>query len=289
MTLQQITEIKAIDFHSHFGPYGRMPEGVKPIIATHGNDAFAWPISDYSGTLEHLVKNMDLANISISINSCNYAFYPRGYNDSYKANQILLEQLNESDPGVLMWAVIDPRDPETFAQSADLLQHPKCMGIKIHPEEHLYPIKEEREKIFAFAAEHNAMIITHSGEGNSLPEDFSVFANRYPEVTVLVSHMGCGYDGNMDHHIKAIEMSKHGNLYTDTSSASIITTCFLEYAVNRIGSDHILFGTDSSCYFAPSMRARVDCADIADEDKMNILVRNGLQALSRLKEIYQSL
>ena len=45
--------------------------------------------------------------------------------------------------------------------------------------------------IFEFAAEHRAIILTHSGEENSLPEDFVPFANDYPEVRLILAHIGC--------------------------------------------------------------------------------------------------
>lgn len=58
----------------------------------------------------------------------------------------------------------------------------------------------------------------------------------------------------------------------------------LEYAVGRIGADHILFGTDSSCYFSPSQRIRAEAADISEEDKNKILRENALMLFPQLRE-----
>jgi hypothetical protein len=44
--------------------------------------------------------------------------------------------------------------------------------------------------LFAMDARHRAVDLTHSGERNSLPEDFVPFANRYPEVTLIPAHLG---------------------------------------------------------------------------------------------------
>ena len=46
----------------------------------------------------------------------------------------------------------------------------------------------------------------------------------------------------------------------------------VEYAVSQIGSDRILFGTDS--YAAGAQRGRIEYALISDRDKENIFVNN---------------
>ena len=229
---------------------------------------------------------MKLSNIAVSINSHMFTMMPRGRGDVLRGNEMLLQEA-EACPGVYFWAVVNPLTPESFAQAADMLQHPKVLGIKVHPEEHLYPIREQGEKIYEFAAKHRALIITHSGEQNSMPEDFCFFANRYQEVQTIVSHLGCGWDGSLEHQILAIEQSTQNNLYTDVSSARSMMARLIEYAVERIGSEKILFGTDNSCYFSPCQRVRIDAAELPDRDKRNILCDNALRLFPFLREIYQ--
>jgi len=184
-----------------------------------------------------------------------------------------------------MWVVVNPWQRESYAQAEHMLKHPKCLGIKIHPEEHVYPILKFGDEIYEFAAKNNATIITHSGEGNSMPEDFCVFANRYPEVVTIISHLGCGYDGSFEHQIRAIQQNVRDNLFTDTSSAKSLFPNLLEIAVKEIGSTKILFGSDSSCYFSPCQRARVDCAFIHEDDKRNILYRNAIRLFPQINEM----
>lgn len=48
--------------------------------------------------------------------------------------------------------------------------------------------------------------------------------------------------------LQAIDMHthiNHGNVYTDTSGIASSRNKIIEYAVNRIGSEKILFGTDT--------------------------------------------
>jgi predicted TIM-barrel fold metal-dependent hydrolase len=48
----------------------------------------------------------------------------------------------------------------------------------------------------------------------------------------------------------------------------------IEWSVSEIGAERILFGTDTPLYFTAMQRARIDRADISDEDKRKILLEN---------------
>ena len=270
--LEEIKAIKAIDVHSHFGDWN-LTSGLK--------DAQKY----MPGDVDFLQNCMTLANIGISINSHLKTMMPRGGGDALTGNEICLEQVKNAD-SLYMWVVVNPWQKESYAQAERMLKHTKCLGIKIHPEEHLYSIREFGGEIYEFAAKNSAMIITHSGEGNSMPEDFCVLANRYPEVVTIISHLGCGCDGSFEHQIRAIQRNMRDNLYTDTSSAKSLFPNLIENAVKEIGSEKILFGSDNPCYFSPSQRARVDCAHIGRKEKFNILRRNAERLFSQLSGFY---
>jgi len=65
-------------------------------------------------------------------------------------------QCVDREDGLLQWVVIDPTRPDTYRQADEMLSRPKCVGIKIHPEEHCYPIREFGDRIFKYAARHRA-------------------------------------------------------------------------------------------------------------------------------------
>jgi hypothetical protein len=70
------------------------------------------------------------------------------------------------------------------------------------------------------------MAITASGEPNSLPADFMPFANEFPEVTLILAHLGnSGAAGSsLELQVRAIQASRHGNVYADTSSRAGVLT-----------------------------------------------------------------
>ena len=267
-----IKDVKAIDFHGHFGDWNLKKSPPNSYAFVNSGEAF-------------LRENMEYANIAIAIYSHLYGIFPRGDTDALTGNISGIEAA-ERIPGLFLWAVVNPLQPKTYAQAAELLKREKCFGIKVHPEEHRYPITQYGAEIYEFAAKNHAVIETHSGEQWSMPEDFCEFANRYPEVTTIISHLGCGWDGDYRHQIKAIQNNRHNNLLTDTSSAQSMNCNLIEIAVSEIGSEKILFGTDSGCYFSPCQRARIDHARISEQDRMNILCQNGLRLFPQLKKAY---
>ena len=273
MTLEEIKQVPAIDVHSHFGQ-ANMTRGLEVYHRLMPQET------------QVLIRNNQMSNIKVSVESHLKALMPRGGGDPVKGNQICFEEIMQYD-GILMWAVVDPLHPESYDQAARMLQNERVVGIKVHPEEHRYPITRFGDEIYTFAEKHNAIIITHSGEQNSMPEDYAIFANRYPKVKTIISHLGCGWDGDCTHQIRAIQKNVHDNLFTDTSSAKSINCGLIEFAVRELGAEKLLFGTDTPCYFSPSQRARVDCADIPAEDKLKILYQNVLREFPTIGAFYE--
>ena len=169
----------------------------------------------------------------------------------------------------------DPRREETSRQAEELLQHPRCKGIKIHPVAHDYEIRDHGEKIFAFAAERGAIVMTHSGCPGSFPEDFVPFVERHPQATLILAHLGNSADGNLARHVYALQLTDSTNVYVDTSSIQSMTSRLIEWAV----AQRLLFGTDSPLYFAPSQKARIEFAEMAEADRRAILYDNAARLL----------
>ncbi|HVF10155.1 MAG TPA: amidohydrolase family protein [Abditibacteriaceae bacterium] len=254
--------IEAIDVHAHFGTY---LNGRHPLINQF-----------MTGDADVVVERARAAHTRLTIASPLRALMPRFGGDPVGGNAAAARVV-EVTPGLLHWVVIDPLKPETYDQADEMLQLPKCVGIKIHPEEHGYPIAEHGAPIFRFAAARRAIILTHSGEQNSLPADFVPFADEFPEARLILAHLGCGWDGNPGHQVHAIQSGQHDNLFVDTSSAMSIMSGLIEWAVAEIGAERILYGTDTPLYSAAMQRARIDSAAISDAAKRLILCDNAMR------------
>jgi len=251
--------IQAIDAHGHFGRYDCGREEIVNQLMT--------------GDAAVVVDRARRANVRLTIVSPLEALLPRGLGDPVAGNRNAARVVEEVS-GLLQYVVVDPRHPETYRQAHAMLEGPKCAGIKIHPEEHVYPIDEFGAEIFAFAAEHRTVVLSHSSEQNSLASSLVAWADRFPEMTLILGHLGWGWDGDYTHQVRAIQSSRHGNVFTDTSSARSIVPRLIEWAAREIGSDRILFGTDTPLYLTAMQRLRIDRAELTDAQKRQILCEN---------------
>ena len=170
--LQSIKNLQAIDVHAHYGNY--------TISELEIFKDF------YSADVETVINRARRANTRFSVVSPLTAFHFNSKTEIISANKDTAHLANQNEE-IIQWVVFDPLSPETFSQSEEMLKQPKCVGIKIHPERHFYPISEQGNVIFEFAAKHGAVILTHSGQENSIPGDFVEFANDFPEVTLILA------------------------------------------------------------------------------------------------------
>lgn len=252
--------IPAIDVHGHYGTYVRAG-------GDHLTDGFC------TGNADVVACRARAVNIELTFVSPLMALLPRFHADAVAGNLEAAEVV-AATPELRQYVVIDPRRPETYRQAAEMLHQPQCVGIKIHPEEHGYPIREYARPIFEFAAAQRAVVLTHTSEENSLAGDFVPWANEFPEVRIILAHIGHGWDGDPTHQVRAIQQGRHGNLYADSSSARSIFPGLIEWAVREVGPDRVLFGTDTPLYHTGMQRARIEHADLTDSDKYAILRGN---------------
>lgn len=269
--MDSIASVYAVDVHGHYGTYFR--EGRSEL-----HNQFM------TAEATEVVSRGRAAQVGLTIVSPLKALHPRFKADAFAGNLEAARVVAET-PGLRQYVVIDPLRPETYAQADEMLGYAQCVGIKIHPEEHGYQIREHAEPIFEFAASKRAVILTHSSEENSQAEDFIQWTNRFPEVRLILAHIGCGWDGDITHQVRAIHKSRHGNVFADTSSSNSILPGLIEWAVSEIGAERVLFGTDTPLYSTAMQRARIDSAELPDHQKQQILRDNALQLFNLPSEV----
>ena len=161
-------QLQAIDVHGHYGRYYRdeFPDLVNRFM---------------SASAKEVVARAREADIEITMVSPLLGLLPRGNPDTVAGNKEAARVIPKTK-GLLQWVIVNPLQPATYEQARRMLSMPTCAGIKIHPEEHCYPIRQHGRKLFSFAREQRAIVLTHSGEKNSWPIDFIPFANQFPEI-----------------------------------------------------------------------------------------------------------
>lgn len=99
----------------------------------------------------------------------------------------------------------------------------------------------------------------------------SNLARLYPEAKILMAHLGA----NCYHGIKAIRNFK--NVWVDISG-TFLRRDDIDYTVNQIGSERILFGTDMPGSFLFNMGC-VEEAALTNEEREMIYYKNALNLL----------
>ncbi|MBS0631996.1 MAG: amidohydrolase family protein [Verrucomicrobia bacterium] len=258
------SDIPAIDSHAHIGRYLHDD----PLISRFS-----------SGEAGVVARRARACGVQWTIASPLAGLLPRGRltQDAFAANQAAFTEVPKV-PGLLQYVIVNPLQPSTYAQAREMLKAPWCVGIKVHPEEHAYRIADHGEELFTFFEETGAAVMTHSGCPNSLPADFVPFADRHSGARVMLAHLGngSGGGGRVDLQVRAVQAAKHGNLWVDTSSARSILPGLIEWGVQELGAERVLFGSDTPLYDVAMHRTRIEMADIPDAAKRLILRDNAV-------------
>lgn len=257
---------KIIDIHAHFGN----PDGFPQSLLEK---------EMYRMSLNELRDNYRQQGIDAACISPMEGIFPSNEQMLLEANQ-WMEELSASHSWIYQWVVVNPRMPESYKQAEKMLKQPKCVGVKIHPDAHGYPIYDYAEEIFSFCRQNKAVLLSHSGEKNSFPSDYLACADTYPEVKLILAHLGCGYNGDISCQVEAVKNAKYGNIYTDVSSARSIVVHLIEWAVKEAGAEKLLFGTDVPLHHIGMMKARITYAQIQEEEKEKIFYQNAEKIFS---------
>lgn len=134
---------------------------------------------------------------------------------------------------------------------------------------------------YQFAADHNMLVINHSWPGDVLLR----IAEQFPSVEFIMAHYGGGaYD------LLTARPNIHANIW------GLGTMGFLEKAVQTIGPEKFMMGSDGFMNPVSVGIGPVVYADISDEAKRRILGLNAAKLLDKvgalppkIQELYRSL
>lgn len=101
------------------------------------------------------------------------------------------------------------------------------------------------------------------------PKDIVCMVEKFPSLRLLVAHVtGCRFRGTQD-------IKKYPNVLIDTSAQP--EDGFIKYAVDNLGPDRVLFGTDYPVRDIATQLARIDSIDIEPGAREKILYKNAIK------------
>lgn len=258
MTIQEkvlggipLTDEVMIDCHTHMGPW-------------HNFNA-------PENSAAEMVASMDRVGVRCCFSSSHSSIGP----DFRYGNDMILQAIADFPGRIHGYCTVNPNYPEK--EMVDELERCCVNGpmraIKFHPDLHLYRVEGSGYRAaWEFANERGMILLSHTwlGSGFSNLDTFDLLAERYPNVTILLGHSGAGYGG----FAKSAELAKkHPKVYMDLTG-SICLFRQLERAVEAVGSEKILFGTDLPFIDLRPGLGRVAFSRITEEDKRKILGLN---------------
>lgn len=130
----------------------------------------------------------------------------------------------------------------------------------------MYPIVEK-------AAAYGLPILAHA-----TPEECETLAQAVPESKIIMAHMGNTAIAHGNWHRAIVAAQRYGNIYLETCS-STIDMGHVEAAVEAIGAERVIFGTDMPFLNPHVQLARITGAEINPEAKELILGGNMVRLL----------
>jgi predicted TIM-barrel fold metal-dependent hydrolase len=259
-----------VDIHSHFfsAPFFRALAERSPLpgdpasrlAAVSKKTGIELPPDDVAAHLSRWTAELDKHEVE---HLCTFASDPAEI-------PVVCEAAALSKGRLSAFAVVDPKVPEAAGRIRALLEAKKIRGVLVFPAMHGYRIGDAvaRPLLEALAA-HGAVIYVHCGIlvvklrdllGLPRPQDptfadpLSVIpaANAFPGVRFVIPHFGAGM---FRETLIAGKMCP--NVFVDTSSSNSWTATqtppptlaeVFERALEVLGAERILFGTDSNTF-----------------------------------------
>ncbi|GMU23761.1 MAG: hypothetical protein AMXMBFR13_38390 [Phycisphaerae bacterium] len=155
-------------------------------------------------------------------------------------------------------------------------------GLKIysHPEASI--AEPGTIPLLEIAASYGMPILAHT-----TPAECDWLMERVPQARLLMAHMGGHPYAHGDWHKAVAAAKKHKNLLLDTASSQI-DNGMLEHAVDELGPERILFGTDMPLLDPFVQLAKVTGADLDEAAKALILGGNLVRILKSQDAIVPS-
>ena len=162
------------------------------------------------------------------------------------ANDYIAKVVKSHPNRFIGFARTDPTSPSAADEVYRAIKKLGLKGLKLHPRsQEFHPSDDVVIPVLEMCVSLNVPILFHSGYAyRTLPPAIGEMADRFPELPVIMGHMGCsdiGTPGGID---DAIRIAARGeNLYLETSR--IMIPSYIAKAVRTVGEEKVIFGSDT--------------------------------------------
>ena len=171
----------------------------------------------------------------------------------------------------LVWG--NPRLPGYLAEAERFLEHPKFLGMKLHPLlDGYHPNDPAVHPLVELLLERDLPVLIHCGHPIfTLPWSIEELVVGFPEAKVILGHMG---HGNIVYINASIDVAERNpNVYLETSGMPMHTK--IREAVERVGPDRVLYGSDVPFHHPKVEIEKVRVSGLPPESIERVLSKNG--------------
>lgn len=178
----------------------------------------------------------------------------------------------------LVW--INPYDGDEAVENVDkAMNRWGFKGIKMHPLLDAYlPDQEIVHPIMDQARKYQIPVLFHCGHPPwSLPWHFGNLADVYPDVFIILGHMGHGHIVYINAAIEVAE--KHENVLLETSAMPMHSK--IKEAVAKVGEDKVMYGSDMPFGHPAYEIKKVEVAGLTKK-QLNLVLEDNARKIFRL-------
>jgi uncharacterized protein len=241
------------------------------VAACHAHLGLGWNHPTYGSDAASMIVTMDAVGIDVSCISSMRALGP----DLIGGNAEVARVAATYPSRFIGTVVANPHLPaESLAELHRYFDTGNFGMVKVHPEFHAYPMDGPGyHGVYKFAAEAKIPVLTHSwgfGRGYDHPRLALSIAGEFPDLPLVLAHSG----GTPDGLRASVEVAtRFPNVYLDTAT-SLVYRGALEYLIDAVGADRLLFGTDTVYLDDAPQVARVVGSRIDDTTMGRVLGAN---------------
>lgn len=216
-----------------------------------------------------IVKTLDMLGVNSACLSSKVSFY----SDYKTGNDITAQAVRDHSGRLYGYTVINPY----YNQEAEIK---RCMamggflGLKIHVMFQNIAIDSELfDEGYSYADKIGLPILIHTWTKGEVLQAVNV-AKNYKNTKVIIAHSAFTDDEARNETVNAVKT--YDNVYADTT----VSTSYdgsVEWVVNKMGSDKLLYGSDMNFFDSRQVFGRVMLAKIHDSDREKIFGLNAKQ------------
>jgi len=257
---EPIDDMEVIDCHAHISEKGHSDIVIAPM-----------PEADAAGLVDR--------NKRIGVDIACVSSWTGIWNDYERGNEIVFQAIQDFPNQIIGYATLDPN----YVLHWDL-EIKRChqaygmKGMKPYFPRNKVPYNDRRyEPWFNYGNQHHLFALMHFSE--NFVKEMEDLAGKYAEISFLLAHSGMSYETARKHIALAKQFS---NIFLEITYTAV-TNGVIEYMVREVGSERVLYGSDSVMRDPIPQFGWLAYANITEAEKRNIFGNNMRRIINRCR------